>query len=269
VPSSWTDLDRPPLSAHRLQRVVAEGGRWSRLRVVESTGSTNADVAAAAREDEASGLVVVAEAQDAGRGRLDRGWESPPRSGVLMSMLVRPDLPTHVLGVVPLLVGVSVAEAVRQVGAVDAVLKWPNDVLVGGRKLGGIRVERVNDALVLGVGVNVSLRADELPVAHATSLLLAGGETDREPLVKEILRAVDRRLTAFESTAGDPRVVLDVYRQVCETIGRRVRVDLPGGATVSGTAEGVDDTGRLAVRDDDANVHALAAGDVTHVRAED
>jgi BirA family biotin operon repressor/biotin-[acetyl-CoA-carboxylase] ligase len=269
VPSSWTDLDRPPLSAHRLQRVVADGGRWSRLLVVERTGSTNADVVAAAREGAASGLVLVAEAQDGGRGRLDRRWDAPPRSAVLMSVLVRPDVPVHVLGVVPLLVGVAVAEAVRQVGDVDAVLKWPNDVLVRGGKLGGILVERVADAVVIGVGLNVSLRADELPVARATSLLLAGGSTDREPLVKEILRAVDRRLTAFEAATGDTRVVLDGYRQVCETIGRRVRVDLPGGATVSGTAEGVDDSGRLVVRDDDANVHALAAGDVTHVRAED
>jgi BirA family transcriptional regulator, biotin operon repressor / biotin---[acetyl-CoA-carboxylase] ligase len=268
VPSSWTDLDRPPLSPQRLQRVVEPGGRWREVRVVERTGSTNADVAAAARAGAAPGLVVVAEQQDGGRGRLDRRWDAPPRSAVLLSMLVRPAVPPASVTLLPLVVGVAVAEAVRQVGAVEATLKWPNDVLLGGRKVGGILVERVGDVFVAGVGVNVSIRADELPVVEATSLLLAGGGSDREPLVKEILRAVDRWLTTFESAGGDAPSVLHAYREICETIGRRVRVELPGGRVLVGTVQRVDDTGRLLVVDDEAEVHELAVGDVTHVRAE-
>jgi BirA family biotin operon repressor/biotin-[acetyl-CoA-carboxylase] ligase len=268
VPSSWTDLDRPPLSQRRLQRVVEPGGRWREVRVVTRTGSTNADVAAAARAGAAPGLVVVAEQQDTGRGRLDRRWEAPARSAVLMSMLVQPAVPPAAISLLPLVVGVAVAEAVRQVASLGATLKWPNDVMLDGRKVGGILVERVGDVFVAGVGVNVSTRPDELPVPQATSLLVAGGGADREPLVKEILRAVDRWLATFESAGGDAPSVLRAYREICETIGRRVRVELPGGRTVIGTVTGVDEGGRLVVATDAGDVHELAVGDVTHVRAE-
>jgi BirA family biotin operon repressor/biotin-[acetyl-CoA-carboxylase] ligase len=268
VPSSWSDLDRPPLSARRLNNALAqEGALWHAIRVVDVTGSTNADVVAEARAGAAEGLVVIAERQDGGRGRLDRAWESPPRAGLLLSALLRPSASPSWLPLVPLLAGTAAVETVRAVSRVDAWLKWPNDVLVGGRKLGGILVERVEDAVVVGFGLNISTRADELPVPTATSLALEGGETDREPLAKELLRALARRYAEFER--GGAAAVVPAYREVCDTIGREVRLLLPGGDEIAGLAIAVDDAGRLVVRDGSGNEHAWSAGDVVHARQQD
>jgi len=269
VPGRWTDLDRPPLSAARLNSVLCRGGLWRDIRVVEETGSTNADVRAAAEAGEDEGLVVIAERQHGGRGRLDRQWESPARAGVLMSALLRPAVPTSRLPLLPLLTGLAVVEAVRGVAELPAMVKWPNDVLVDGRKLAGILVERTADgAVVVGVGVNVSTRADELPVPTGTSIQMAGGASDRESLAKEILRAFERRYVAFIGDAGAPESVLPAYREVCETIGREVEVQLPDGASVRGVAVTVDDGGMLVVRGADGVERTWSAGDVVHVRAE-
>jgi BirA family biotin operon repressor/biotin-[acetyl-CoA-carboxylase] ligase len=265
--SRWSDLDRPPLSVARLSRALVAGGAWREVTVVEETASTNADVASAARAGAAPGLVLIAERQTAGRGRLDRTWEAPPRSAVLVSALVRPAVPIAVWPLMPLMTGVAVAEAVRGVSHLDAVLKWPNDVLVDGRKLAGVLVERVEDMAVIGVGLNVSLRVDELPVPTATSVALAGGVADRESLAKELLRALARRLDAWTAVGGAPEPVLAVYREICDTIGRDVEIALPEGGRMVGTAESVDAGGRLVVRDRGGESRTLSAGDVVHVRA--
>jgi BirA family transcriptional regulator, biotin operon repressor / biotin---[acetyl-CoA-carboxylase] ligase len=269
VPGRWTDLDRPPLAAARLNATLCRGGLWREIRVVDDTASTNADARRAADEGAGEGLVVIAERQTSGRGRLDRQWESPARAGVLMSMLVRPSIASARLPLLPLLTGLAVAEAVRAIADLPAMVKWPNDVLVDGRKLGGILVERTADgAVVVGVGVNVSTRAEELPVPTATSIQIAGGAVDRESLVKETLRAFERRYVAFCSTAGAPESVLPAYREVCDTIGREVEVQLPDGASARGVAVTVDDSGMLVVRAADGVERTWSAGDVVHVRAE-
>jgi BirA family transcriptional regulator, biotin operon repressor / biotin---[acetyl-CoA-carboxylase] ligase len=265
VTSRWTDLERPPLSPGSLLTVVEAGGVWRDVRVVASTGSTNADVARAAGEGAAEGLVVVAEEQTSGRGRLDRVWVAPPRSSVLLSVLLRPATPIESLPLLPLLAGLAVVEAVRSVGGVDATLKWPNDVLVGERKLGGILAERVGGGVVVGIGLDVSLRRDELPVPTATSLSIEGGRTDREALTKEVLRALARRYTAWQQDRGAPGAVLPAYREVCATIGRVVRLQLPGGSEVAGVAAAVDDEGRLVLRGDGTTT-TWSAGEVVHVR---
>jgi BirA family biotin operon repressor/biotin-[acetyl-CoA-carboxylase] ligase len=265
--SQWSDLDRPPMSAARLAAVLRDDPLWTSVEVRPTTSSTNADIAAAARDGAAEGLVVIAEEQHAGRGRLGRVWQAPPRSSVLMSMLLRPELPVQSLPLIPLLTGVSVVESVRAVGELAPGLKWPNDVLVGGRKLGGILVERLDDAVVVGIGINVSVRADERPVETATSLSIEGGATDREPLVKELLRSFSRRYRAFLAARGAPDAVMPSYRAVCETIGADVRVELPGGRTVTGRAIDVDDSGQLVVEDSAGVTASWSAGDVTHVRS--
>lgn len=266
--SPWSDLDRPPLSARRLTAALtAAGSLWRAIRVVASTGSTNADVAAAARAGTAEGLVVIAERQDSGRGRLDRGWESPPRAGLLLSALLRPSAPPALLPLLPLLVGTAAVEAVCGVAGLDARLKWPNDVLVQGRKLGGILVERIDDAVVVGIGLNVSTRGDELPVPTATSIAVEGGRADREPLVKELLRALERRYLAFERDGA--AAVVPAYREVCDTLGREVRLLLPSGEEVAGLAVGIDDGGRLVLRDSDGRQQSWSAGDVVHARRAD
>jgi BirA family biotin operon repressor/biotin-[acetyl-CoA-carboxylase] ligase len=264
--SAWTDLTRPPLSGTRLQRRLGDGRVWRQVRVVDSTGSTNADVAAEARAGAAEGLVVIAEEQTGGRGRLARSWESPPRAGVYASVLLRPTPAASCWPLLTLLTGLAVIEAVVGVGRVEARLKWPNDVLVDDRKLAGILAERVDDAVVVGVGINVSTRPNELPDG-ATSLAVEGGVTDREVVAAEVLRALRRRYQAWSDTVGAGTSVLPAYRQMCETIGSDVTVELPGGQIVMGAASGVDDEGRLVVQETAGGPpRSFTVGDVTHVR---
>ena len=250
----YGDLDRPPLRARPLQRALAPDG-W-RVEVVPTAGSTNAVVAARARAGEPAGLVVVAEAQTAGRGRLDRAWTSPPRAGLTLSALVRPDLPPVRWPWLPLLTGLAVAEALRAQAGVEAVLKWPNDVLVDGRKLCGVLAEvPETGAAVLGIGLNVTTRAEELPHAAATSLLLEGATTtDRDTLLRAVLRSLTDVLADVDASRA-------AYRERCSTLGQSVRVHLPGDVTTDGTAEAVDDDGRLVV-----SGTAYGAGDVVHLR---
>jgi BirA family transcriptional regulator, biotin operon repressor / biotin---[acetyl-CoA-carboxylase] ligase len=267
VTSRWSDLDRPPLSPVRLGRELERGPVWREIRVLDSVESTNADVGAAARAGAGEGLVIIAEHQSAGRGRLDRTWSAPPRSGVLMSALLRPEVDVATWTLLPLLTGLALVEALLGVGAVEAGLKWPNDVLVDGRKIAGILVERVEDAVVVGIGVNVSTRRDELASDEATSLALAGGRSDRDMIVKEILRALARRYLEWIDRDGAPSTVIPAYRERCETIGRRIELARPGGEAVRGVATAVDDDGRLVVRDDVTGAaHAWLVGDVTHAR---
>jgi BirA family biotin operon repressor/biotin-[acetyl-CoA-carboxylase] ligase len=276
--SPYTDLTRPPLHESGLSRALVAGGLWTELRVVAETGSTNADAAAAARAHAPEGLVVIAESQTAGRGRLDRGWMAPPRSSITLSVLLRPQVPVARLGWLPLLAGVALVEVVDRIASVDAALKWPNDLLVRATgateygKCAGVLAEAVDGAVVLGIGLNVSQRADELPPGRvgfaATSLALAGAlGTDRDPLVRALLRDLAHWYGRWVAADGDCQAsgLADAYRANCVTIGRQVAVELPGGQVVAGPAEGVDGDGRLIVATPDGP-RAMAAGDIRHVR---
>jgi BirA family transcriptional regulator, biotin operon repressor / biotin---[acetyl-CoA-carboxylase] ligase len=282
--SPYTDLDRPPLNGRALNRaLITEAGPWTRLDLRAETGSTNADAASAARAGEPEGLVVVAERQTAGRGRRDRVWSSPARAGITASVLLRPGVPvperdwpsapSATYGWLPLLAGVALVETVTRLAEVPAVLKWPNDLLVGEdeEKCAGILAEGVPDgpgAVIVGVGLNVTLRADELPDRPATSLRLAGAAmTDRDPLLRALLRGLgdwyDRWRLASGDAAGSG--LREAYLHHCGTLGRAVRVLLPSGAELAGEATTVDGDGRLVVRAADGD-HSVPAGDVLHVR---
>ena len=271
-------------------RAAALGGLWTAVDVVASTGSTNVDLLARATSEpgDPEGQVLVAEEQTAGRGRLGRTWTSLPGAALTFSVLLRPaTVPADRRGWLPLLAGVAVAAAVRSVTggggdagdipgtAVDAVLKWPNDVLVGERKLAGILAEQSPDgsAVVIGIGVNVATPADALPVSPvglpATSLLVEGASVAREALLLEILRQLERWYVAFRADPEPVRTgLLDAYLPLCRTLGQRVRVELPVGRFVAGVASGIDPEGRLLIADDSgAPPAAVSAGDVVHVRA--
>ncbi|RZS90234.1 BirA family biotin operon repressor/biotin-[acetyl-CoA-carboxylase] ligase [Motilibacter rhizosphaerae] len=234
------------------------------LRVLPATGSTNDDLAALAREGAPDRTVLVADLQTGGRGRLGRQWEAPAGSSLAVSVLVRPALPVERWGWLPLLAGVAAVDAVAAVG-VRAELKWPNDVRVGDRKLGGLLAEVVQpDGVVLGIGLNTTMREDELPVPDATSLLLAGAErAERGPVLGALLVELDRRLRALEEAGGDPAAsgLAAAYAERCGTLGRHVSLELPGGEVVEGVADAVDDQGGLVV-----GGRSFSAGDVTHLR---
>ena len=266
----FSDLDRPPLDARFLSgRLVRPGSFWTQIDVLAETESTNAVVSAAASAGAAEGLVVTAEHQSSGRGRLGRTWTTPARSAVLMSALLRPT------GVSParwpwlgLLVPLAVAAAVRRVGEVPALVKWPNDVLVEDRKLAGILLERVEGpAAVVGIGLNVTLREAEKPHPAATSLALEGAATtDRATVLAAVLRELSTRYQAWVAADGDPGTILPEYHDLSATLGRSVRVELPDGTFLEGTARDLADDGRLIV-DTAEGPRPLAAGDVTHLRA--
>jgi len=265
------------LDAEVLRReLLRPGGLWSGVDVVARTGSTNADLAAQARAGAASGTVLVTDFQDAGRGRQGRTWVAPRGTSIAMSVLLRPrDVDPARWTWLPLLAGLAVVEGLRRAADVPAVLKWPNDVLVDDLKVCGILAERVETptgpACVVGMGVNVWLSADELPVPTATSLALLAA--DREPggrppsrnlLIATILAALELIYERWE-VLEDDALFAAAYLRRCNTIGRRVRVLLAGDVTVEGQAEAVDHDGRLVVRTS-TGVQTFSAGDVVHLR---
>jgi len=258
---------RPPLDPAALNaRLIRPGGLWREIRVIQETGSTNADLLKEARAGAAEGLVLVAETQTAGRGRLDRTWSSPRRAALTVPVLLRPaGVPPSALAWLPLFTGIAVAAALRDEAGVTAGLKWPNDVLVADRKIAGILAEVHGHAIVAGVGLNVTLTEAELPVPTATSLLLEDAAClDRERLLAAVLTELGGRYTAW-AAGPDTAALREEYLRWCVTVGREVRVELPGGAVLTGTAADVDKSGRLAVRTGSGTT-LVGAGDVVHVR---
>ncbi|MDA8370069.1 MAG: biotin--[acetyl-CoA-carboxylase] ligase [Nocardiopsaceae bacterium] len=278
----FTDLGRSPLREGALNRaLVHPGGLWRRIEVLPALGSTNSELVHRARQGAPEGEVLVTEHQTAGRGRLDRGFQTPKRAALTFSVLVRPDVPTGRLGWLPLLMGTAAVRALSRTAAVPAALKWPNDVLATGadgveRKLAGILSEAAfaenSTGVVIGMGLNVAQRRDELPVGSATSLALEGAaRTGREPLLQAVLHGFADLYAEWERRGGDAEAsgLADEYRRHCGTIGRTVRVHLPGDRILQGRATGVDAEGQLTVRAEDGTEEALSAGDVVHVRPAD
>jgi BirA family transcriptional regulator, biotin operon repressor / biotin---[acetyl-CoA-carboxylase] ligase len=256
---------RPPLDPERL--AVPAG--W-RVEVQDETPSTNAYVAELARAGEEPGLVLVTEHQTSGRGRLDRAWETPARSSLTFSVLLRPDVPPASWPWLPLLTGYAVQAALAD-RLPDIALKWPNDVLVDaaegvGRKVCGILVERVETpdgpVAVVGIGINVDQTLDELPVALATSVSLETGEpVERTGLLGQVLGS----LHGLQGLLDDVESLRRAYADVCVTLGRTVDVHLPAGDVRRGEALDIDATGALVVGTDEGTF-TVAAGDVVHVR---
>jgi BirA family biotin operon repressor/biotin-[acetyl-CoA-carboxylase] ligase len=266
------DLLRPPLDTAALRDgLVGPGLPWRQLDVVEETGSTNADLLArSATGDDIDGCVLLAEYQNAGRGRHGRHWSAPPRAQVAMSVGVNgASVARSAWGWLPLAAGVAVVDALAAVAGVTAGLKWPNDVLVGDGKLAGILTEVAAPApvIVVGLGLNVTLTAEEAPDPVATSLLLLGSSMiDRNTLAHRILRELATRIEAWRSAAGADQALVADYLRHSLTLGRRVQATLPGDRQVVGTAQAVDEMGRLLV-DTGGQTVSVSAGDVTHLRA--
>ena len=297
------------MTALNLDRIrEALDGDFSVIDYTESTGSTNTDLMEA--ETVADGPVLLANEQVAGKGRLGRQWVSPAGSQLIFSVLILPDSLDH-LGTLPLAAGLAVTDSVE-----GAVLKWPNDVQIDGKKLCGILAEagpvgeafksapktevskaeinkvevnkaelnkaevnkaeinkaEVNKAeiapktqsanppsarVVVGMGINVTLTREELPIEAATSLALEGLDTDRTKLAITVLKNLRHRITQWEQQ--DPQLMAD-YRKVCSSIGQEVRLEAPTGDVI-GTVEGVADDGRINVGGE-----YYSAGDVIHLR---
>lgn len=235
----------------------------------DSVGSTNTELARTAANGAAGGAILAAEAQHEGRGRAARSWSSPARAGLAASMLLRPDVPQSRWSWLPHLTGLAVVEAVEALVDVEVALKWPNDVLLGPqrRKGAGILAEIAGGGVVMGVGVNVSLREEELPREDASSLALEGGDVDRTELLAAFLEAFERRYRAWRDAAGDPSDsgLAAAYAARCHTLGRHVTAWIPDGRQVAGLAERLDSDGRLCISGRNGHT-VVAAGDIEHVR---
>ena len=275
--SSPTDSQAlTPETIHSVLRTKSFGRT---LHVLPETPSTNTAAIALAQKGAAHGTVVVAERQTAGRGRLGRSWYSPAGANLYCSVIVRqtpgPTQLTEWLSWVPLLSAVAAARAIQEVAALQARLKWPNDILLGQRKLGGVLCESSGSHtqgtfVVVGIGINVNTAQDAFPDDLrdlATSLAAeAGHPFDRAALLASLLLELERSESLL---LGQPADLKHEYMRLCSTLGRHVQISLADGEIVEGRADSINPDGSLRIIQNGANAGTildLRAGDVTHLR---
>ncbi|WP_301925401.1 biotin--[acetyl-CoA-carboxylase] ligase [Corynebacterium glaucum] len=230
----------------RIQDAVAE--YWPNVTWVESTGSTNADLL----REGAPGTVLIADEQTDAKGRLGRQWVSPKGAQLAMSMVLEVPDPPQPFGLLSVAPGVAVTDVVP-----EAQLKWPNDVQIGGKKIAGILSALEMPRVIVGIGINVAMRTDDLPTDTSTALNLEGIEVDFDDFTIDILTAMGRRFAQWQQ--GDPQLLAD-YRTVCSTIGQQVRIELHDGS-VTGAVDTINDEGEVVI-----DGTAYAVGDVHHLR---
>ena len=245
------------------------GTRFATVRFFDELGSTNTELVEDARVGAQEGLVIVADHQTAGRGRLGRAWSAEPGTALLVSVLLRPPLPISEVPVVLMAAGLAACDGVEAAAGFRPRLKWPNDLVAGDRKLAGLLTESTPGevtAVILGLGVNVSAAAypQELAGAATSCEEEAGRPVDRAELLVAFLAALEARYSAV-LVKGGRDTTMEAYRADSATLGRRVRVELPTGV-LEGTADRVAWNGQLVVVDDDAGHHVVNAGDVIHLR---
>lgn len=280
---------RAPLNESLLSDLlVAPHGPLARLAVVPRIGSTNTELARFVEQDPEAWpapALLVADHQEAGRGRLDRAWQTPEHTAVTCSLLLRPAVAQKNWTWLPLLAGLATVRTIRAMTGVAAGLKWPNDLLVPTvddtdmvgwgrfRKVGGILTEVQPDgSVIVGLGLNVSQSTDELPVATATSLWLAGGQAlERELLLTGLQEALSEVLERWYETGGDAEAagLREEIEQVLITVGHQIRAYLPGGREVRGRALGLTADGGLAIALANGREEIVLSGDVHHVRLDD
>src|SRR5580704_14962069 len=240
-------------------------GKWD-IHWLDEVGSTNTYVRDRAREGAPAGLVAVADFQSAGRGRLDRHWESPPGASLLCSILLRPDLAPDQLQLVVACVALSARAALVRLSGVRPALKWPNDLIVGDAKIAGLLAEivAVDERLAVVIGIGVNLTHEGPADVVATSVCAASGVTITAPALLDIvLEELETRRALLDEASGQASL-RDEYRRALVTLGQIVRVERSHDVII-GLAESVDEYGQLQVRTDD-EVRTISAGDVVHVR---
>jgi BirA family biotin operon repressor/biotin-[acetyl-CoA-carboxylase] ligase len=246
-----------------------------RLDWVESTGSTNSDLIAAAAAEPAAFpdfSVLVAAEQTAGRGRSGREWQAPAGSSLVVSVLLRPNaVAVTQFAWLPLIAGMSMANAISQfAGSQRAQVKWPNDVLIGDKKVCGVLSELLPDAsaVVIGTGVNVFQSLDQLPTETATSLALEKIAIESlDDLLAAYLKNLRSNINDFIALAGElgASELHDRISAICASIGREVRVMLPNDKQFLGKAIAIDSIGRLVVQNE-SETRSVSVGDVVHLR---
>jgi len=251
-----TDTPRAPLDQSRITSALSQ---YWRVSVVDLTTSTQDDLAKKIISGEgASGDVIVANYQSAGRGRLDRSFLAPPSTALLFSIYLHPERPRDDWGFIPLLAGFSLADTLRKIGA-NISIKWPNDLLIEEMKLGGIISTIAGPGVIIGIGINVSTTIDELPIDTATSLAIAGvTKLDRNFLLPLLLNAFEKDFTAWDQGES----FLDKYSQLSATLDKEVTIVGPSESRIQSRARSFDESGRLHLTDG----QIVTVGDVIHLR---
>ena len=234
-------------------------GSYWRVSVFQYLTSTQSELFG--KENLQHGDVFVTEYQSAGRGRLDRTFEATKSSALLFSLYLEPKRDKLEWNLIPLLAGLSLVTALTKLDqTIVTSLKWPNDLLIGEKKVAGILAEAHANGVVVGIGLNVEMSQSELPVATATSLKLENfTELNRNLILPEILKNLAKTIELWESSSN---IVLEQYRKVSSTIGKEVEVHLPSGEILRSQAVGISDTGELQL----ASGARINVGDVIHLR---
>lgn len=229
--------------------------------MVEVTGSTQEDLLNLAQRAQVhSGDVFVTNYQSAGRGRLDRKFQAPQASALLFSFYIQPKRDQSDWSFLPIIVGLSASFALSTLDPrITSSLKWPNDLLIGGLKTGGIIAQTAGNGIIVGVGINVAMQESELPVAHATSLSLENfGELNRNVILAAFLNEFANLSERWE--AGED--LRHLYLERCSSIGVKIQAELPGGVIKSGVAVGISPNGELILEDGSR----ITVGDIVHLR---
>lgn len=234
-------------------------GSYWRVSVFQSLTSTQSELIR--KENLQHGEVFVTEFQSSGRGRINRTFEATESSALLFSLYLQPKRNKMEWSAIPLLAGLSLVNALSNLDKeVETNLKWPNDLLIGERKVAGILAEARPDGVIVGIGLNVEMFKSELPVPTATSLKLENfAELNRNVILSEILTNLALTIEPWESGSN---IGFEQYRQVSSTLGKEVEVHLPSGEIISSRATGITDVGELQL----ANGARVNVGDVIHLR---
>lgn len=250
------DMPRAPLDQ---SQIAASLSQYWRVSVVDLTTSTQEDLLEKVSSRQVrNGDVIVADFQSAGRGRLDRTFIAPPSTSLLFSLYLNPKRPRSEWGFLPLLAGLSVAEALNQISA-TVLIKWPNDLLINDNKVGGIISTIQGDGIVIGIGINVSMSSKQLPVPTATSLALEGFSIlDRNTLLSRILTMLEDNFGQWDEGSS----LSDRYLALSATLGCNVRIESPNGQIILSKAISIDEQGQLHLEDG----QIVSVGDVIHLR---
>lgn len=251
-------------------RSLLKAGKGREILFLQKTKSTNELAMEIASGGAPHGSVVIADSQTGGKGRLGRKWHSPPGVNVYMSVILRPELPPRQAALLTLLSAVSSANALRKASGLEVAIKWPNDLIVGGRKLGGILLEMRSEPdriihAVVGIGINVNESRFPAELAEtATSVFKeTGSRLRRTDVAAHVVNELDAWLSVMKEKGG--QAVIDEWKRLDETLGRQVRV-VSGGETLAGLAEDIDGEGRLVVRTQEGKTRLISSGDVWPLR---
>ena len=249
------EMLRAALDSSRINALITQ---YWRVSVVDVTASTQSDLAELVRQGKAiPGQVLAANFQSAGRGRMSRTFEAPKNSALLFSFYIEPKRAKDDWGWIPLIAGASVA---KTLGDYHASIKWPNDILIKDKKVSGLIAEIVDHGVVVGVGINVGMKSEELPVTHATSLAVEGGQGfDRNSLLSKVLTEFYNLFTGWDS--GDDSVRA-LYNSLSSTIGKNVRIKYANEQSETGVAVAISSRGELIME----SGSYVQAGDIIHLR---